>query len=73
MNIQTLLLTTLALVGCDTEKETIGEHTGGNCGGEYLFDDDLNFIAMSQNGGNATILGGVRGSFVVAAGLTPKD
>ena len=40
MNIQTLLLTTLALVGCDTEKEPVRDPDSGNCGGEYLFDDE---------------------------------
>ena len=45
MNIQTLLITTLALVGCDTEKEPVGEPTGGNCGGEYSFDDDREITA----------------------------
>lgn len=40
MNIQTLLMTTLALVGCDTEKGMVGEPTGGGCDGEYPFDDN---------------------------------
>ena len=40
MNIQTLLLTTLALVGCDAEKEPVRVLDSGNCGGEYPFDDE---------------------------------
>ena len=43
MNIQTVLLSSLALIGCNISDNTIDPPPptgGGNCGGEYTFDED---------------------------------
>ena len=50
MNIQTILLTSLALIGCDTGKigpdDTNTPPTGGgNCGGEYPFEIEESIYA----------------------------